>query len=101
VGRLNKMAKWPLLWRKDNVGWSRCCIDQTGMAAWVLASRFAAGESIADIAADMRVGAEAVEQAVQLWVRAAGGFNGERVEARMADMLRKDGRDFSELEDAK
>lgn len=81
------MARWSRLWQKDGVGWSNCCLDKTGVGVRFIAGRFAAGDSIRSIAKDYGVTDADVVEAIRLWMTAAGGWRGERVENRMRAML--------------
>jgi uncharacterized protein (DUF433 family) len=85
---------WDRLWRKDGTGWSRCCVHRTGVSVFNLAGRFAAGDSIAELAKDYDMPVESVTEAIRLYVSAAP--RGVSIERRMADMLRKAGRDFTD-----
>lgn len=83
---------WAHCRQRNNVGWSNCCIEGTGISIRILAGRFAAGEPLAEIAHDMSITRVQLEQAFQLWMRSAGGFGGDKVERKMRETLRAVGR---------
>lgn len=86
---------WPNLQRIDGVGWGRCCLKDSGIGVFFLAGRFMAGESIASIADDYERTPDEVEDAIRLFLCSLRGQQGERVETRMAAILKATGRDLS------
>lgn len=57
-----------LIWRIADIASGAPCLDRTGILVEVIASRFAAGESIFSLAADYGVTSRDIEAAVRLVV---------------------------------
>jgi uncharacterized protein (DUF433 family) len=74
-----------MLWRVEGVSGGAPCLRGTGIIASFVASRFAAGDSIAEMALDYRVSEEALIDAVRLVVAATMGRQGRlaAIERRM------------------
>lgn len=77
------------LWRIADIGGGRVCFADTGIGVEVVAGRFAAGESIAELAKDYGLPPRVIEAGIRLVVTGAGGRFGIRrdVVRRMEDQI--------------
>ena len=81
------MSEWPLLARVEGVRSGRPCIRATGVLVEVLVDRFAAGESIVEIAQDYALPYDAVLMAIRFVSATAGHFSNRRIDRRAEKLL--------------
>jgi uncharacterized protein (DUF433 family) len=84
------MSDFPHLWRVTGVSGSAPCLRGTGILAGFVASRFAAGESIAELAEDYPHVSEAhIVDAIRLVVASTMGRQGrlEAIRRRMEALV--------------
>jgi uncharacterized protein (DUF433 family) len=79
------MTDFLQLWRIEGVSGGAPCLRGTGIIAGFVASRFAGGDSIKELADDYRVSEEHVVDAIRLVVAATMGRQGrlEQIRRRM------------------
>jgi len=71
----------------EGVAWGRVCVEGTRIPVGELADRFAAGESLASIAADMLITEADLESVLRLFLVALPGRHGLKVESKMRELL--------------
>lgn len=82
-----KTANFGYLWRMDGVRGGAPCLDETGLSAEVLAGRFAAGDSIAELADEYGYKVARIEAAIRLVLFARGINLDEKRAARKVDLV--------------
>ena len=81
--------KADMFWRNQARCSGQVCVRGTRIMAWAVASRFAAGESIASISMDFNISAASVAESIRLVVSASFGRQGifRQVEKRMEQLV--------------
>jgi uncharacterized protein (DUF433 family) len=76
------------LWRQHGISGGAPCLDGTGILVSFVASRFAAGETVAELARDYAVHPEHIEAAIRFVVYVKGAsLDSKRAEAKIAASL--------------